>query len=89
MEDERIIQVLEKMEANQQVIISLLREHNLALQFDPDMWKDNLVAQKILGVSKSTLLRIRDPEEFIYEQRGKRTYYYLPSIFPKVNAYLK
>ncbi len=77
------------MEANQQVIISLLREKNMAVPFDPEMWKDNLVAQKILGVSKSTLLRIRDPEEFIYEQRGKRTYYYLPSIFPKVNAYLK
>ena len=77
------------MEANQQVIISLLREKNLVVPFDPEMWKDNLIAQKILGVSKSTLLRIRDEEEFIYQKRGKRTYYYLPSIFPAHNKYLK
>ena len=77
------------MEANQQVIISLLREKNLVVPFDPEMWKDNLVVQKILGVSKSTLLRIRDKEDFIYQQRGKRTYYYLPSIFQVRDAYLK
>ncbi len=77
------------METNQQVIISLLREKNFEAPFDPEMWKDNLVVQKILGVSKSTLLRIRDPENFIYQQRGKRTYYYLGSIFPSRDAYLK
>jgi hypothetical protein len=86
---ERIIKILEQIETNQQVIISLLREKNAVVPFDPEMWQDNLVAQRILGISKSTLLRIRDPEEFIYERRGKRTYYYLPSIFPKVNAHLK
>lgn len=77
------------MEANQQVIIDLLREQNRVASFDPEMWKDNLVVQKILDISKSTLLRIREPEEFIYEQRGKRTYYYLPSIFANRNKYLK
>ena len=77
------------MEANQQIIISLLRDSSLMAPFDPELWKDSLVVQKILGISKSTLLRNRDIDKFIYEKRGKRTYYFLKSIFPAIEKYLK
>jgi len=89
VEEKRIIEIMEKMERNQQMIITILMAKNQNTEPNISLWEDGLKIQEILKISRATLYRLRKENAFTYVQKGGRTYYYTPDIFKVTNHFLK
>ncbi|HEY1062183.1 MAG TPA: helix-turn-helix domain-containing protein [Daejeonella sp.] len=84
-----IIEILERMEKKQNEFFSELRAMNKNWESATEQWVDSLEVQKILGISRRTLYRIRVEKILSFKRIRGRYYYFTPDIFKIKDHYLK
>ncbi len=89
VEDKRVIEILERMEKNQQeffaeVFAMLLGGKNMV-----KVWGDLIDVQDFLGVSRRTVYRILEEYEIRERKVLGKTLYFLPDFFDLKKKYLK
>jgi len=86
---EHIIEILERMEKRQNDFFSEVMGMTKIQDSSIDQWIDSLEVQKILGISRRTLYRVRAEKTLNCKRIRGRFYYFTPDIFKLKDQYLR
>ena len=89
VENERIIQALERIAELQEKILFQLQSGSHATEFQSGEWIDSFQVQRRLEISRSTLHRRTKENSLKYRKIGGRRYYLGSEIFKLKDHYLK
>lgn len=89
MELEHIIRALNRIERLQEAILARLDAGSALQNPETAKWIDSVQVKQILGISESTLYRIRKNKILLPQRIGGRDYFYLPDIFRVKDRYAK
>lgn len=86
---EYIIEILVRIEKRQNEFFSEVLAMNKFQSSDIEQWVDSLEVQKILGISRRTLYRVREEKILSCKRIRGRFYYFTPDIFKLKDQYMK
>lgn len=89
LEPERIIEILERMEKNQEDFFARMEVNLSCSHVGNEEWIDGLEVQNLLGITRKTVYRLTINGTLKPRRLGRRNYFSKSSIFDLRNRFLK